>query len=272
MQIEIKPGDTLSELARKYGTTVDALVASNKIEDKDRIFAGKTLAVPDSPEAPTVENAQKRSAARMPAPWTMSPPGMVMGGIADMLGLPNTPAPLPGAPAPIRAAMGVGQKIARGLETPQQQALQPVDAPWEMAAGVGGAMMAMPRFLMSLAKMAPRMPGPTAFGNMRGAGQVAEPMARGAVPHAGATPTFSNVRPLANQGAANAMAHSMTPEQAMSSALQKLPPMRGGRPDPQIVPATTIKPNPARQGYDPVMDMNNNPIINLIRMWAQQPQ
>lgn len=42
----IKPGDNLSTLAAKYGTTVDMLVKLNNIADKNKIYAGKTLLIP----------------------------------------------------------------------------------------------------------------------------------------------------------------------------------------------------------------------------------
>ena len=42
----IKSGDTLSVLARKFHTTVDALVAANGIKNKDLILAGAKLVIP----------------------------------------------------------------------------------------------------------------------------------------------------------------------------------------------------------------------------------
>ena len=44
----IQPGDTLSEIARRYGTTVTALTRLNKLSDPDRIYAGNTIKVPES--------------------------------------------------------------------------------------------------------------------------------------------------------------------------------------------------------------------------------
>jgi LysM repeat protein len=43
---KIKRGDTLSELAEKYGTSVDALAKLNNIKDPDFILAGATLKIP----------------------------------------------------------------------------------------------------------------------------------------------------------------------------------------------------------------------------------
>ena len=41
----VKSGDTLSKIARKFGTTVDNLVALNGIANPDRIAAGSTICV-----------------------------------------------------------------------------------------------------------------------------------------------------------------------------------------------------------------------------------
>jgi predicted chitinase/LysM repeat protein len=57
----IRPGDTLSGLARKYNTSVDALAKANNIRDPNRINAGQTLVVPDGFDAP------RRPAAANPA-------------------------------------------------------------------------------------------------------------------------------------------------------------------------------------------------------------
>lgn len=41
----IRPGDTLSEIARKYGTTVNALARLNGISDPDKIYAGTRIRI-----------------------------------------------------------------------------------------------------------------------------------------------------------------------------------------------------------------------------------
>ena len=43
---KIKKGDTLSEIAKKYGTTVSTLARINNIKDVDKIYAGDTLKIP----------------------------------------------------------------------------------------------------------------------------------------------------------------------------------------------------------------------------------
>lgn len=42
----IQPGDTLSEIALRYGTTVSALAALNNIADPNLIYAGNTIRIP----------------------------------------------------------------------------------------------------------------------------------------------------------------------------------------------------------------------------------
>lgn len=43
----IKRGDTLSDIAAKYNTTVDTLVKLNNIKDRDKIYAGDTIKIPN---------------------------------------------------------------------------------------------------------------------------------------------------------------------------------------------------------------------------------
>ncbi|MSP14448.1 MAG: LysM peptidoglycan-binding domain-containing protein [Chloroflexi bacterium] len=42
----VRTGDTLTSIARQYGTTVDAIVRENNITDKDRIKVGQQLRIP----------------------------------------------------------------------------------------------------------------------------------------------------------------------------------------------------------------------------------
>lgn len=43
---QIRPGDTLSKIAKQYGVTVDQLVKANRIKDPNLIFAGHSLKIP----------------------------------------------------------------------------------------------------------------------------------------------------------------------------------------------------------------------------------
>jgi LysM repeat protein len=44
----VRPGDTLSAIAARHGTTVSALAAANQISDPDRIRIGQLLRIPDT--------------------------------------------------------------------------------------------------------------------------------------------------------------------------------------------------------------------------------
>jgi LysM repeat protein len=48
----VQPGDTLSGIARRYGTTVQALAETNHIVNPNLIFAGQTLVIPTSGGSP----------------------------------------------------------------------------------------------------------------------------------------------------------------------------------------------------------------------------
>lgn len=48
----IQPGDTLSAIAARYGTTTAALTSLNNISDPDRIYAGSTIRVPENGSSP----------------------------------------------------------------------------------------------------------------------------------------------------------------------------------------------------------------------------
>ena len=50
MDYTIQKGDNLSTLAKRFGTTVAKLAASNGIKNPDRIIAGKSLVIPDQPK------------------------------------------------------------------------------------------------------------------------------------------------------------------------------------------------------------------------------
>ncbi|MFP2899553.1 LysM peptidoglycan-binding domain-containing protein, partial [Corallococcus sp. 4LFB] len=49
MSYRIQSGDTLSGLAKRYGTSVDALMKANpQVTNKDLIYTGNTLNIPGS--------------------------------------------------------------------------------------------------------------------------------------------------------------------------------------------------------------------------------
>lgn len=58
---KIKKGDNLTKIAKKYGTTVDALVKANNIKDKNLIITGRTLNIPGQVVS---KKAAQRTASR----------------------------------------------------------------------------------------------------------------------------------------------------------------------------------------------------------------
>ena len=48
MRYTIQPGDTLSELAKRHGTTVAILATANLIANPDKIYAGREIWLPDN--------------------------------------------------------------------------------------------------------------------------------------------------------------------------------------------------------------------------------
>ena len=57
MTYTVKRGDTLSAIAKKHNTTVEALVTSNGIKNKNVIYVGQVLQIPTKESKP-VENNQ----------------------------------------------------------------------------------------------------------------------------------------------------------------------------------------------------------------------
>lgn len=58
MTYTVKRGDTLTAIAKTHGTTVEALVASNGIKDKNLIYVGQVLIIPvkDTPQDKPTNN------------------------------------------------------------------------------------------------------------------------------------------------------------------------------------------------------------------------
>lgn len=58
-KIQVKYGDTVSELAEQYGTTTDAIVQANNLRDPNFILAGQNLVIPAQGQSvQTVSQAQ----------------------------------------------------------------------------------------------------------------------------------------------------------------------------------------------------------------------
>ncbi len=106
MNVKIKFGDTLSELAQKFKTSVQDLAKANGIKDPNRIYAGNDLKLPgDSSKANGSQRYQAYQGASQP------------GGKAATAG---SPPPLP-ADFPVKLDPG---EIARALDVPEENVKQ----------------------------------------------------------------------------------------------------------------------------------------------------
>lgn len=63
----VRRGDTLLKIGRRFGVTVQALIAANNIDTPDRIMAGQTLNIPGT-TAKSPPEAQPTATATTPAP------------------------------------------------------------------------------------------------------------------------------------------------------------------------------------------------------------
>ncbi len=75
----VQEGETLAEIARQYGVTVQAIAAANGLADPDRLLAGSELVIPADGRAPAL--SEPESLVHVVAP------GETLGGIARRYGV-----------------------------------------------------------------------------------------------------------------------------------------------------------------------------------------
>ena len=86
----IAPGDTLSHIAREYGTSVSTLVALNNLGSSHRIRAGQQLRLPAAGPLPVVASADAAPAAVAPPPAVPAPEPAAAAVAADHPPRPET--------------------------------------------------------------------------------------------------------------------------------------------------------------------------------------
>jgi LysM repeat protein len=70
----VRPGDTLTGIARRYGTSIQAIVAANGLPNANRIYAGQRLAIPGTAAAPkATPKAAPKPLKSSPAPAAAAP-------------------------------------------------------------------------------------------------------------------------------------------------------------------------------------------------------
>lgn len=71
---KIKSGDTLLAIARRYGTTVSALMKANpQVKDPNKIYAGRSLSIPTAVKAPAPKAEPKPTPKPEPTPKAPTP-------------------------------------------------------------------------------------------------------------------------------------------------------------------------------------------------------
>jgi len=83
----VRPGDTLSQIAQRHGTTVDELVRLNNIRNPNLIYPGQELRLPPSSSAPAPAPAPRPAPTPAPNP---GPPPSGVGGSAPIGQIPRT--------------------------------------------------------------------------------------------------------------------------------------------------------------------------------------
>ena len=139
----IKEGDSLTRLAKRFGTTVSELAKANNIEDPDKIYVGDNLIVPDKTmsQGPTNPAELQALLKQLSSQTGTSVEELMQGVQAGMQG-----APRPGVP------QGQPQGGLGALQFPPQMGQRPPGMPPQMAPqGMGqpgmppqGAPRAMP--------------------------------------------------------------------------------------------------------------------------------
>lgn len=175
---KIKDGDTLSRLARRFGTTVSELAKFNNITDPDKIYVGDSLRVPEpkldmsalvKQLLPAMSGGMPGAPAQLPQQLQRPQPQQVQN--------PNAPQTLPHP----------------GMFNPGQDAIQPV-SPEMMGMGVPGMIRGAGGLAAGgLAGLARGMPP-----QMAKPGRIQPPQG------------YSNIVPMGNNGAVNSsMAHGV---------------------------------------------------------------
>jgi LysM repeat protein len=153
VSVQVGPGQTLSQIAGSYGTTVSALAAANGIADANLVLAGATLLIPSGSSSTTTASAQTTTiivaagdnltgiaarygttVAELVALNGITDPNNIEAGSRLLVGGP-APAPAGGTVTQAAASTGAGLP-AQVLAHPDRVQLQPVFQQWAGTFGV----------------------------------------------------------------------------------------------------------------------------------------
>lgn len=91
----LKSGETLGGLAKRYGVTVDQIMAANNIADARKIRAGQKLQIPGSRGAASAAASTPRTTTPAPAATTPAPAATVPAPATDPIPVTSEPLPEP---------------------------------------------------------------------------------------------------------------------------------------------------------------------------------
>lgn len=124
----VRPGETLSGIARQYGTTAQAIAQANGIANPDRIQAGQRLQIPGGSTAPTTPTNPTPPPSQGTT-YTVRP-GDTLSGIAQRHGTTvQAIAQANGITNPDRIQVGQQLRIPGGSTTPTNPTTPPVTGP-----------------------------------------------------------------------------------------------------------------------------------------------
>lgn len=87
----VQPGDTLSGIAARYGTTYPAIASANGIDNPNYIVAGETMVIPSGGNyaqwTPSPESSASSASSSVSSPQASSGPS---GGLSDVPGMPSS--------------------------------------------------------------------------------------------------------------------------------------------------------------------------------------
>ena len=204
----IQRGDTLWDLSRRLGVTVDDIMRLNpQVQNRDRIYAGAKLTLPPA-------RAPRTGVQLDPASLSPGQPG---GSSAESplkalgVSIPGTPLEGLVSPSPLDA-LGTPQMVGAPMSGPQLdavQASQGMSSTPELAVlGTGAMIPGILRGVPALAGMMPSaLPRAGVLGNA----------VKGAVHYPGAAPSMSNVAPVLNPGAVRAMLAAQRAREAQAA-------------------------------------------------------
>lgn len=90
----VRPGDTLTAIAKRFGVTVAALAAANRLKNPDRVLAGQRLVIP-APATVVRPPSSSPPGAPPTAPGSTSTPASTPSGATPTVAAPTTTPPGP---------------------------------------------------------------------------------------------------------------------------------------------------------------------------------